>query len=442
VVFKASNAKLSDMKFGKGFGDFFVGFLCCSFLQVSIFATEFSNPGSFSSYQSNLGGQQVVEVANKWVGSTPQEIAPGSIPLGSLIDREYVPSDNLGELGRHKGTDSYPSNFSIRDESFENREVSDLNFPKNTKPLTRWVGPKPESLAPGVIALGSLNNTKLLPPSQNAKMMSESSNYGTNYAVFSSVRPYYTNNVLRVHQDEEGSGVWENMLGGTITFQKFELGSYISMVPKLDFILLSTAYENMDFNVDETLGSFMGLAKGGISFELPQDITLNTNLEFNHVRNLSSWRKILDAWVPSIGISKIFGIGETNALITSASLRYSMTQRALHVSLPGAFDDDGDNLQTGIYLSYIQFFGTEGQFMLMPSLGILRTEYLKQDKDGFIHWTANIGLNASWQIKEWLSVDFGTMLTLNKSNEDLLDNPGAEYEAIDFGTTVMTNFSF
>ena len=430
------------MNFGKGYANIFVFFLCYSILQVSTSATEFSNPGSFSSYQSNLGGQKIVEVANRWVGSTPQEIAPGSIPLGSLIDREYISNDKIGELKHHNAADSYSSNFSIRDESFENRKVSDLHVPKINQSLTRWVGPKPESLAPCVIALGSLNNTKLLPPSQNSKMLSEGSNDGMSFAAFSSTRPYYTNNVLRVHQDEEGSGVWENMLGGTITFQKLELGSYISMVPKLDFIFLSTAYENMDFNVDETLGSFMGLVKGGISFELPREITLNTNFEFNHVRNLSSWGKILDAWVPSIGISKIFGIGETNALIASASLRYSMTQRALPLSLPGTFDDEGDNLQVGISLSYIQFFGTEGQFMLMPSLGLLRTEYLNHDKEGFIHWTANVGLNASWQIKEWLSLDFGTMLTFNQSNENLSENPGAEYEAIDLGTTVMTSFSF
>ena len=56
----------------------------------SLLFGEFSKPTNFSSFQSNLGAQSIVDVADHWVGLSPQEIAPGSIPLGSLIDKKYI----------------------------------------------------------------------------------------------------------------------------------------------------------------------------------------------------------------------------------------------------------------------------------------------------------------------------------------------------------------
>src|SRR5210317_561116 len=60
-------------------------------------AAEFSEPRDFSEFESNLGEQQLVEVVHPWVGLTPQEIAPGSIPLGSLKRKIYVPAQKIEE---------------------------------------------------------------------------------------------------------------------------------------------------------------------------------------------------------------------------------------------------------------------------------------------------------------------------------------------------------
>ena len=54
---------------------------------------EFSQPRDFSEFESNLGEQKLVEVVKPWVGVTPQELAPGSIPLGSLKNRTFVPAE-------------------------------------------------------------------------------------------------------------------------------------------------------------------------------------------------------------------------------------------------------------------------------------------------------------------------------------------------------------
>ena len=168
----------------------------------------------------------------------------------------------------------------------------------------------------------------------------------------------------------------------------------------------------------------------------------STNLEFNSVRNLNSGDKIFDAWVPSVSISKMFEVSDSSILMLSSSLRQSFTKKKIANPLPGIFDNDGNNFQAGLNLSLITILGENGQYLLMPSLGINRTEYQKHAKEGFVHWTSTVGFNASWQVKEWLSVDFGTTLTFNQSNEDINLNPGAEYEALEFGSSLSTSFLF
>ena len=397
--------------------------LCiCLGAQLNLFAQDFTQPKQFTEFGKNMGDQQVVDVNTPWVGATPDEIAPGVVPLGSLVDKSFfIPDRNrftTREIGRKIPTS-------------EPRVV-----------VNGWTGPFLNELAPGAISLGSLSNRKSMPKRPRIKGPIEKAILANDYSVFASTRPYYTTNVLRVKNDEEGAGVWENTIGGSIAFPKIEMGSYISMIPRLDFILLSSAYEKMDNDMHETLGFVFGLSKGGLTFELPKGITLSTSLEYNHLSNLSSGKKTFDAWVPSLSLSKIFEVGESAAVMLSGSMRYSFTQKVMEVSLPGTYDDDGDNFQTGFNIGYMEFLGKDGQFMLMPSIGMTRIEHLKHQKKGFVHWTTNFGFNASWQIKEWFSLDFGTLMSFNQSNEKVEDNPGAEYEAVDFGTTIMTNYFF
>ena len=75
---------------------YFLGLSTLSFLRLAGGA-EFSQPRDFSEFESNLGEQQIVEVVHPWVGLTPQEIAPGSIPLGSLKRKIYVPAQKIEE---------------------------------------------------------------------------------------------------------------------------------------------------------------------------------------------------------------------------------------------------------------------------------------------------------------------------------------------------------
>ena len=72
--------------------------ILCIFLgaQLNLFAQEFTQPKQFTEFGKNMGDQQVVDVNTPWVGATPDEIAPGVVPLGSLVDKSFfIPDRNL-----------------------------------------------------------------------------------------------------------------------------------------------------------------------------------------------------------------------------------------------------------------------------------------------------------------------------------------------------------
>lgn len=148
--------------------------MCRWLLSFSIFAllgqagaAEFSQPRDFSEFESNLGEQQLVDVVHPWVGLTPQEIAPGSIPLGSLKRKIYVPAQKIKDE---------PEPFLPEKRKIEPIALPDeQNFPveitgdplpvESTAP--GWVGPLPQELAPNSKRLGSLANRKVITRSKS-----------------------------------------------------------------------------------------------------------------------------------------------------------------------------------------------------------------------------------------------------------------------------------
>ena len=106
-------------------------------------AEEFTQPKSFSNFGSDLGDQQLVDVVKPWVGATPEEIAPGAVPLGSMQHKSiFIPEANR----------------------FLDREIGrDLPTSEPKILVDGWVGPFLNEIAPGAISLGSLSNRKSMP---------------------------------------------------------------------------------------------------------------------------------------------------------------------------------------------------------------------------------------------------------------------------------------
>ena len=429
-------------------------------------AEEFTQPKNFSEFESNLGEQKLVDVVRPWVGPTPQELAPGSIPLGSLKNKTYVPTELIEEASE---TEPLLPVEELEEEQVDLPKEESYPFELKGSPLpieksaTGWVGPLPSELSPRAIPLGSLANRRMLPPRKKSPSYSPSEevlpsdvNDGAgatskepplSMSVMASTRAYYTHNVLRLDGEKDSAGVWENMTGASLSTRSFEVGPYITMVPKLDLMLQIATYEDKDVggaNIKDLLGYRFGLVKAGLGFALPKDITLDLGYEYNLVSSLDTGDKMSDGFAPSVTLSKMFSLRDTTLLVFNGMARYSITDRVLPYPIPRQFADDGDNFQLGLNLMVIQVLGENGQFMLMPSLGLTRSEYLKNENDGRVDWLTSLGINGSWQATDWLSLDLGLSCSILRMNEkgEGLQGASSKYESFDLGATLMASHVF
>ena len=437
------------VKYIRKLGGVLVLFSC-----ASVWGEEFSRPRDFSNFESNLGEQKLVDIVRPWVGPTLNELAPGAIPLGSMKRKTYLPAENFDE----KPEPLIPVKAEKPIKLPENQNFP-LEFTGQPVPVNNsapgWVGPLPSELAPRAIPLGSLANRKVITRTKqsdyNQPVLDSSGNEKKDNFLrlntFFSSRPYYTYNVLRIRDGEDEAGVWENLLGASFSTRPLAAGRYLTLIPKLDLMMQVASYEDKEVggtNLQDLLGYRFGLIKAGIDFEFPRDYSLKLGFEYDLLNSLDTGDKMFDAWVPSIGAGKIFSLGESSLLLLDANARYSMTDRQIANPLPGQFPDDGDNLQVGMSVMLIKLLGSDGQFMLMPSLSFSRSEYLNHDNDGRIDWTTTLSLNGSWQATEWLSLDLGITCSILRMNEvgQLLQGPSSRYEALDLGGSIMASHAF
>jgi hypothetical protein len=353
---------------------------------LALLGIEFSDPVEFEDPSgSNLGEQQIIEVVRKWVGPTPQELAPGVLALGSLKERKYLLEDpeevggELVEVGEFEQSSTAAGGNSLPE---ADSDPIKSRFPHG------WVGPLPEELAPGVIALGSLSAPRSLHGQGGLadEQGSEEEGFG-NVSVFTSGRTYFTNNVLRQKSDKKKSMVLENALGVSLGTQGIGLGDYVTMVPRIDMMMQVATYENEE--VKDLLGYGFGMVKGGVTFELPSNYSVSTGLEYNLLHSMDSGDKMFDAWAPSLKISKMYVPAERTLIMADLSMKFALTEKVITFQAPGVFADDGDNLQLGMNMALIQLLDADGKFILMPRVGLTRTEYLKNEQDGRVDWMVN-----------------------------------------------------
>ena len=442
-------------------------FLSILFVGVG-FATgngeEFSKPRNFAEFESNLGEQKLVEVVRPWVGVTPQELAPGSIPLGSLKNKTFVPAKEI-----EAETDPLIPLEKVNE--IEEVELpEEQNFPAEfsgkllpvEKSAPGWVGPLPHELAPQVIALGSLANRRMVKRSfknkqtdeddlvaqEQSKESSQSEEQPPlSMSIFASTRAYFTHNVLRLDGRKDTAGVWENMSGASLGIRPFEIGPYITMIPRLDLMMQVASYEDKEVrgaNIKELLGYRFGLVKAGLGMELPKDISLSLGYEYNLVSSLDTGDKMSDGFTPSLSLGTKWSLGDTTLLMIDGMARYSMTDRVLPYAIPGQFADDGDNIQLGLSLVLIKVLGEQGQFMLMPSMSFTRSEYLKNENDGRVDWLTTLGVNGTWQATDWLSLDLGLSCSILRMNDkgEALQGDSSRYHSFDLGGSLMASHAF
>ena len=88
--------------------------------------------------------------------------------------------------------------------------------------------------------------------------------------------------------------------------------------------------------------------------------------------------------------------------------------------------------------------GKDGQYILMPGLGVNRTEYLKNNQDGRVDLTYFGGLTFIWQIWEWFGLQAFSNYSIMRTNS-LGKNYGesSSYRhALDMGASLNVSHSF
>lgn len=389
-------------------------------LSVFLSAEEFSTARDFAEFQSNLGEQRMIRPEKRWIGPRPEELAPGVINLG-------LSKNKRKRISLIENTESAQGNKQMiepvmprRSQTQSNKDTFGSAQRMQVKPLQNWVGVRPEELAPKVIDLGSLENRRLLAGGTNRSGNSlsdfssqnemETEPDGLTATIFASTRPYHSKNVLRIDEGTDDAFVWENMIGASLAYYSVGLGKYLTMIPRLDFMMQVASYEDKDVegaNLADLLGYRFGLFKAGVEFVYQEDLSITFGYEYNILNNLKTGDRMSDALSPSVRLSKPFVISDRSLLLVDGSWKYANSDQVFPFPLPGQFADDGDNVQTGISLILIRSIGNKGSFLIMPSFSLTRTKYLRNENEGRVDWQSSFGLSASWQVVKWLNLEMG-----------------------------------
>ena len=400
----------------------------------------YTTPSSFDQYHSNLGRQSIVKANRQkefnWVAQEPGEIRKGAIPLGSL--REWYKKRNL----------AYAEKLRVDAVQRGESPQKDLEILRRRK-IEGWVGLLPDEVLPGSIPLGSLKyrNFKVMAPVDSHSEpegagKKEAYEFPLKLGLIAGVRPYYTSNVLRLNEEELGSGVLESSAGFSLSGNPYKVGRYLSLVPRLDFLMQWANYE--ESSVRDLLNYRFGMVKAGLDFRFPQEWTLNLGFEYDFLYNQATGDQMFDAVVPSIGVQKIVSLTDSTFLLLHGGVRYSITAKNIPFPVEGVFADDGDNVQTTLGLSLIQTFLDRNQLVFSPSIGISHTHYLRnlhEDRNDLFFFA---GVNGTWQVTDFfalqLFLNYSTMST-NSIGDSLL-GPSSSFHALDIGASVNVNYSF
>lgn len=404
---------------------------------------------------------------SQWIGATPSELLPGSQPLGSMKGRNFQnrkPSKPVPQ-----STPASPSE--VKKEapdapvitSEKPREFSDFHSNLGRQPIVEklptasknWIGATPNQIISNSKPLGSMKNRTYQTLGSPAPVSAPSIENPTTpvfdpnqqelpveLSLFASTRPYFTTNVLRTKEDEIESAVWENTIGTSLASKPIPTGQYVTLVPKLDFLMQWANYN--EGSISDLLNYRFGMVKGTVDVYLPLDFRISPGLEYDFLHSQFTGDKLFDAVAPSLSVQKVFGINESTFFMLDGLLKYSSTNRVINFETEDIFPDDGDNLLLGLNLNFMKSFGPDGQFIIMPGIGISRTEYLRNNQDGRVDMVYFAGISGIWQPLQWLSFQtFGNFSAMNTNGAgEILLGKSSKFQAWDIGASVTANHNF
>ena len=353
---------------------------------VNSISPQSQNPG-YLNFHSNLGVQEIIQIG------TPKNLGP----IRHSNNQNFPVVERLGVLAEKENE--------LKPTPLEESEF----FTENTSQISNG---NP----------GEKNNIEL--------------------STSAGLRIYRTSNVLRVKTDADASGVVETNLGVGVSHSGLGLRRYITMIPRLDLMVQWANFS--DNKVSDLLDYRFSLAKASLVINFPGDWVLTPAIEYNLLNNQSNGNRMFDAVAPSINVQKATVFNERSILLTDVSLKLANTDKVVGFAAPGIFADDGDNFQSSLYFTYVQLFGDENELLLMPSMGVTRSLYLKDTHDGRIDYLLNLGLTGIYQWKPWLGfqtfLNFSKMST-NEKGEELLGSSSSS-KTFDLGFAITGNYQF
>jgi hypothetical protein len=265
------------------------------------------------------------------------------------------------------------------------------------------------------------------------------------------MRAYRTTNVMRVGSGVQGAGVMEFSLGANLATPSFPVfGKQIE--PSLTLMSQRAYYGQFTLADDDvekdTVKNFMDYEFRMINFAAATQLTEKWRatgaFEYDELRSFRSEQKMYHAFSPILSISRMEALTETSMLAFDFNLRYAFTEQVLPYSIDGVFEDDGDNWQTGINLTYVKAFGPEGRFMVLPSFGVTRTHYVKNAPAGRVDYLWTTGVSAMYSLTEHFALQafltYGNK-SANAKGMSLLGASG-EYENLDMGIGLTGQYAF
>jgi len=350
----------------------------------------------YSTFHSNLGVQEIVELG---------------VPLEDLKDQNLFPSS------------SPPSPQPERmEERFQPKRV-----PATEKSSRTIEAQKDE---PGVWERGEAKVPSTQPPTEPSSSLS-----GFQILAQSGLKAYHTSNVLRQSKEnEERSGVFEANVIASVLAPDIEVGDYYILLPRLDMMLQWAQYQEKSSLLDYRFG----LIKGGVGLAMPNDWNLGFGLDYNILHNMSSGDKTFDAWSPSFSMQKGYAVFKNSYLMFDATARISNVAQTQVFEAAGIFADSGDNVQNSISLSLFHPFDESGKLVIMPRIGLSRTNYYKSPNNHRLDYLFSGGANLTYRWMEYLDLQgFMSFSSMSSNDIDIKD-----FEAFDVGLALSGNYRF
>ena len=267
------------------------------------------------------------------------------------------------------------------------------------------------------------------------------------------VRAYRTSNVMRLESGAEGSGALEFSLGLNLATDPVPvLGKEVA--PSLTFMSQRAYYgqftlgsgdlKKNDSDLKNLLDYEFRMVNLAGATKLGENWSMTGALEYDELRGFRDGKKKYHAFSPIFSISRMKALTETSMLALDGSMRYAFTKTISPYEIPGVFEDDGDNWQTGINLTYVRVFGSDGRLMVLPSLGLTTTNYVKNDHAGRTDYLWTAGVSAMYQLTDHFGLQ--TFMTYgnksaNAKGRKVLPN-SKKYENVDVGIAITGQYAF